>query len=125
MHPISLILLKSKNFLVMEISDDSSCSDRNNTILSTNSPFPEDLIKNVSIFILKKHTKFERIIARAEKDFSVFYLILVKFSKSFFQRTKILENLFFKEQAMVVKNVFVLPKFLNKKLNNLFFNGMY
>jgi len=109
----------------MEISDDSSCSDRNNTILSTNSPFPEDLIKNVSIFILKKHTKFERIIARAEKDFSVFYLILVKFSKSFFQRTKILENLFFKEQAMVVKNVFVLPKFLNKKLNNLFFNGMY
>nr|CAD2193271.1 unnamed protein product [Meloidogyne enterolobii] len=70
MHPISLILLKSKNFLVMEISDDSSCSDRNNTILSTNSPFPEDLIKNVSIFILKKHTKFERIIARAEKDFS-------------------------------------------------------
>ncbi|KAL7072492.1 hypothetical protein ACQ4LE_007942 [Meloidogyne hapla] len=55
----------------MENSDDSGCSEiNNNTILSTNLPFPEDLTKNVPCFVLKKHTKFARIIARAEKDFS-------------------------------------------------------
>nr|CAD2209091.1 unnamed protein product [Meloidogyne enterolobii] len=80
---------------VMEISDDSSCSDRNNTILSTNSPFPEDLIKNVSIFILKKHTKFERIIARAEKDFFGFLLNSRQIFKKFFSKDENIRKLIF------------------------------
>lgn len=34
-------------------------------------PFPEDLVKDVLQFELKKHTKFNGIIARIEKEFKV------------------------------------------------------
>ena len=59
------------NIKNMESSDNGRSCDDINSIISPNLPFPEDLSKNVACFVLKKHTKFARIITKAEKDFSV------------------------------------------------------